>query len=298
LFLALERTFPRSIHMLDNIALSYIYLEQPEQARIVFEKIRSIDPFYTRSIDSFMHFCLSKEPARINMLTHDLLASAKGKPEAWTALGIYYSLLNEPDKAVKMLDKAIFTDSKHLLPSVLKGNILLDAGEYALAVAAFRHVLLVDARNALLALPAFNGMLRTAPSSPACLCVLLTSLPHCDAAGVIRALLNQAAEYEADSASAELTAEEKQMQAVAIQRFREESIRTATECAKNFPAHPTAIAYYGLALLHCGKSGARSKQYFDKALSMAAEQKRMCFDAITGLVTLMMMDKQYDQAEQ
>ena len=53
--------------MLEHIALCHLFLDQIEAAKTVFEKLRTIEPLYARSMDVYMFYCLpASEAARIN----------------------------------------------------------------------------------------------------------------------------------------------------------------------------------------------------------------------------------------
>lgn len=142
---ALAIEYPGNVEIMSLRAELYQQIVDYSTAESIYKDVRSAAPYRTRGMDRYAdllgHF---GKISALSELADEMLILDDRSPVAWTCLAIYQkyafpSQVEQVNKALKFIDKAIALDQRHSFAHFVRGTILLEGHrpEYA-AVAFFR----------------------------------------------------------------------------------------------------------------------------------------------------------------
>ncbi|KAK5582307.1 hypothetical protein RB653_003890 [Dictyostelium firmibasis] len=127
-----ESKFSTNLHVLEKLALSYLYHDEPSIINTfnIFQKIRLLDPYYVGSMDIFCSLLKRRSlQFELNKVCNDLVASNPYCAETWTSVALFYFLKENVEKSLENVDRAISIKESHEFAHSLKGEILLSLDE-------------------------------------------------------------------------------------------------------------------------------------------------------------------------
>ncbi|CAH8265259.1 unnamed protein product [Arabidopsis lyrata] len=138
LFAELLQRFPNNLHLLTETAKVEAIIGKNDEAIMRFEKVRSIDPYTTTSMDEYaMLLQIKCDYSRLNKLVHDLLSIDHTRAEVFVALSVLWER-KDARTALSYAEKSIRVDERHIPGYIMKGNLLLQAKRPEAAAIAFR----------------------------------------------------------------------------------------------------------------------------------------------------------------
>ncbi|ODV93185.1 hypothetical protein PACTADRAFT_51804, partial [Pachysolen tannophilus NRRL Y-2460] len=119
-----------------------------EKAESYFIRLRKLDRTRLEDMEyySTLLWHLHKE-SELSYLSHELHEVDKNAPETWVAIGNSFSLLREPDEAIKCFEKAVQLNPNFAYAYTLQGHEYVSNDSFENALESFRSALLVDERH-------------------------------------------------------------------------------------------------------------------------------------------------------
>ncbi|KAF8342206.1 uncharacterized protein EI90DRAFT_2903838 [Cantharellus anzutake] len=132
--------FPESLY-LKTLRARYAYsLRDYEAAVKLFGEVRELDPFRTDDVDTYSNILYTmKKQAELSQLAQHFIGVNKDRPEVSLAIGNYYSLRNEHEKAVKYYHRAVNLDPTYGAAWTLMGHEYLEMKNSHAAIEAYRR---------------------------------------------------------------------------------------------------------------------------------------------------------------
>ncbi|KAK6183743.1 hypothetical protein SNE40_002458 [Patella caerulea] len=135
-----------SVPILSAIAESKFYDGNYQQAMLVFQRIRSLDPYYMKNMDLYAYILVRERSSKeLQSLAHDLIAISEQAPEPWIALG--YMTLICSNKTREKLSRALYfgvkayTFKPKLVEALLlKGSTLVELKKTQDAIVHYQEV--------------------------------------------------------------------------------------------------------------------------------------------------------------
>ena len=132
----------------NKTARALFELQKFEAALQCFEKIRAVEPFRLQDMSLF-GTCLwhLRKTTELGSLGKELEMIDAGHPETLCVIGNYYSLIQDPDSAIKAFDKACNADLRFEYSRTLLGHEYLANDDLDEAAKCFRGALKINPRH-------------------------------------------------------------------------------------------------------------------------------------------------------
>ncbi|KAF2075344.1 hypothetical protein CYY_003373 [Polysphondylium violaceum] len=124
----IDSKYPSNLLVLEKLALAYLYHDEPSIINTfnIFQRIRSIDPYYIGSMDIFCSLLKRRSlQYELNKVCNDLVASNPNSAETWTSVALHFFLKENVEKALENVDRALSIKETHDFAHSLKGEIFL-----------------------------------------------------------------------------------------------------------------------------------------------------------------------------
>ncbi|ODV58923.1 TPR-like protein, partial [Ascoidea rubescens DSM 1968] len=148
LFNSLPEHHLNSCYVLGKLGRLNFEIVNYSKAEKYFLKLRNIDRTRLSEMEyySTLLWHLHKEE-ELSFLAHELYDVNKNSPEAWITIGNLFSLMKEPDEAIKCFKRATQIDPGFAYAYTLQGHEHATNDSYENALDCFRTALLYDPRH-------------------------------------------------------------------------------------------------------------------------------------------------------
>ena len=155
---ARQMTCPGNLYIMSDVAECYYRMARSQEALILFEKIRAIDPHFIGGMDLFS--TLLRNVGNINdlrKLADDTMSYAQESPETWIIASVAKSALSEPSDytAIDYAMKAIPLSSCFHRSYLLVASQLVAQGNTSEGICYFLKALSINKD-----VPAYQGIVR------------------------------------------------------------------------------------------------------------------------------------------
>ncbi|XP_039127397.1 anaphase-promoting complex subunit 7 [Dioscorea cayenensis subsp. rotundata] len=152
----LLQRFPNNVHVLLEVAKVESIIGRADEALMIFEKVRAIDPYIITYMDEYAMLLKAKsDQAKLNKLVHDLLNIDPARAEVFVALSVMWERKDER-RALAYAEKSLRIDDRHIAGHIMKGNLYLSMNRLDAAVSAFR-----SAQELRADLRSYQGLVRS-----------------------------------------------------------------------------------------------------------------------------------------
>lgn len=151
--LALGGHFGASSHVLLQCARAASLRGRTDEAIGLYQRARELDGALLDGMDRYAACLAERERrappgpdakpagaggAQLGRLCRELLATDKGRPEPWVAIGIYWAARGDRARALEDCERALSIDDRHVPAHQLKGSLLFGLARPEQAVYAYR----------------------------------------------------------------------------------------------------------------------------------------------------------------
>eukprot|EP01080_Neovahlkampfia_damariscottae_P007512 gene7512-11836_t len=147
-FLVLEKIFPDSTFITNQIALGYYSQTDFDESELYFQQSRYKDPYSLDSLDVYSNILFVKDNTKeLSILAHESVLIEKFKPETCCILGNYYSRRRNHMKSITYFKRAIQLDPKCLSAWTLMGHEYIEIKNTTEAINAYKSALKINTKD-------------------------------------------------------------------------------------------------------------------------------------------------------
>ncbi|KAF4510335.1 hypothetical protein G6O67_002228 [Ophiocordyceps sinensis] len=145
---ALPREHQSSPWVLAQMGRAHYEQASYAEAEKFFRRMRVQAPSRLRDMEVYSTILWHlKRETDLSFLAHELIESSWHSPQAWCALGNAWSLVREPERALKCFKRATQLDPKFAYAFTLQGHEHVSNEEYEKALTAYRQAIAADRRH-------------------------------------------------------------------------------------------------------------------------------------------------------
>ena len=144
----LYQLFPTSVYLKSAMAKTHYNAREFDQARALYESLRSDDPYRLDGMDLYSNILFVKgERAQLSHLAHNAMKIDKYRPQTCCIVGNYYSLKGQHERAVIYFRRALKLDPHYLAAWTLMGHEYVELRNTQAAIQAYRRAVDIDDRD-------------------------------------------------------------------------------------------------------------------------------------------------------
>ena len=144
----LLQQFPNCTYINGLLAKTNYNAREYDQARQLYEQLRSNDPYRLDGMDLYSNILFVKTArAQLSHLAHSAMKIDKYRPQTCCIVGNYYSLKGQHERAILYFRRALKLDPHYLAAWTLMGHEYVELQNTQAAIQAYRRAVDIDARD-------------------------------------------------------------------------------------------------------------------------------------------------------